>query len=327
MTRSRRTRPLFTTTTLAATAALLAGVAGPAPSASAATSVPSALPVSAQQALPDRPLLRLGDTGQAVAAWQRQLILITGADLTVDGVYGTMTEQATTDFQRFFDMRADGIVGEDTRGLMRYLLAVQRDYTHLATFDEFEAVGYPTESGYCFELRAGDEVAIRCGIVTPYRLAAATMALGDRTVLLGTADPGVDRVMIETDDGRVLPAELRREVRASNQNVWVSPVFAPDVAAVRGLAPDGSEIRRIVVDDGDTILVLERGDRGQAVAAWQGKLNVATGADLATDGVFGSRTVQATMDFQRFFGLTPDGIVGPQTRDVLDYIYSLKLNQ
>lgn len=59
------------------------------------------------------------------------------------------------------------------------------------------------------------------------------------------------------------------------------------------------------------------GDRGQAVAAWQGTLNRVTGTRLVVDGHFGPDTVAATRNFQRFFGLPVDGVVGPKTYETM----------
>ena len=42
----------------------------------------------------------------------------------------------------------------------------------------------------------------------------------------------------------------------------------------------------------------------------------------AVDGVFGSRTEASVIAFQRIFGLTPDGIVGPGTWYELVRLYA-----
>ncbi|WP_240613239.1 peptidoglycan-binding domain-containing protein [Brachybacterium endophyticum] len=57
---------------------------------------------------------------------------------------------------------------------------------------------------------------------------------------------------------------------------------------------------------------LRFGARGSAVSSLQKSLN-AKGARLATDGVFGSKTLSAVKSFQRSAGIHVDGVVGPST--------------
>lgn len=73
----------------------------------------------------------------------------------------------------------------------------------------------------------------------------------------------------------------------------------PAAAAGGGASAAGGEV------------VLERGDRGDAVRSLQRAL------DVAADGVFGKQTERAVKRFQRRKGLVADGIVGPQTRQAL----------
>jgi Transglycosylase-like domain/Putative peptidoglycan binding domain len=58
-------------------------------------------------------------------------------------------------------------------------------------------------------------------------------------------------------------------------------------------------------------VVVERGDRGQAVRSIQSALGI------PADGVFGPQTERAVRQFQRREGLVVDGVVGPQTRSAL----------
>jgi hypothetical protein len=61
---------------------------------------------------------------------------------------------------------------------------------------------------------------------------------------------------------------------------------------------------------------LSLGDRGQRVKLLQEKLN-ALGSHLTTDGIFGTGTHAAVVEFQARNGLTADGIVGPKTFQAL----------
>jgi peptidoglycan hydrolase-like protein with peptidoglycan-binding domain len=274
----------------------------------------------------DRPLLRLGDTGSSVAAWQRQLRVVTGADLAVDGLYGTPTEEATAGFQRFFGLRVDGIVGEDTRELMRYLLAVGHELDEIARDlrgEGIRVVGYQGDVGYCLEVQDGDEVGVSCGEASAAPIGAQLVDVGDRQVLLGTVEGVIDEVEVELADGTTRNVPVV-DPSAFGRDVWVVAEPPSQVDVVRALAGDGSEVRAVVVDDATAYLVLERGDRGPRVQQWQRRLNRVTGAGLATDGIFGTNTVTATRSFQRFFGLRVDGIVGPRTRETMEYVLALQ---
>ena len=66
---------------------------------------------------------------------------------------------------------------------------------------------------------------------------------------------------------------------------------------------------------------LALGSRGAAVATWQHRIDAwldhTHRTRLTADGNFGTSTQEATSALQRARGLTPDGIVGPQTRHAL----------
>lgn len=64
--------------------------------------------------------------------------------------------------------------------------------------------------------------------------------------------------------------------------------------------------------------MLERGDRGPAVAALQGRLSRLGYWLAAADGNFGLTTQQAVYALQKAAGLTADGVYGPKTAAALD---------
>jgi len=64
--------------------------------------------------------------------------------------------------------------------------------------------------------------------------------------------------------------------------------------------------------------VLERGDRGPAVAALQARLSRLGYWPAAADGNFGLTTQQAVYALQKAAGLTADGVYGPKTAAALD---------
>ena len=72
---------------------------------------------------------------------------------------------------------------------------------------------------------------------------------------------------------------------------------------------------------------VKSGSRGETVKTLQTMLNAVNNAGLTVDGIFGSGTKNAVVNYQKKKGLTADGIVGPKTWEKLSYDYALKMNQ
>jgi hypothetical protein len=83
------------------------------------------------------------------------------------------------------------------------------------------------------------------------------------------------------------------------------------IAALLCAATVASADRGSATASASSVVVVKRGDRGQAVRSVQRALGI------PADGVFGPQTQRAVRQFQRRKGLTVDGIVGPQTRTAL----------
>ena len=64
-----------------------------------------------------KPVLRLGDKGDAVREWQQRL-LHQGYAMSIDGDFGSATETGTKAFQQDSDLAPDGVVGSDTYAAM-----------------------------------------------------------------------------------------------------------------------------------------------------------------------------------------------------------------
>jgi len=70
--------------------------------------------------------------------------------------------------------------------------------------------------------------------------------------------------------------------------------------------------------------VLHLGSKGAAVKELQNKVNVVMGSNLKADGSFGSLTKKVVLNLQKRFHLVQDGVVGPKTWAVVDYVYGVK---
>lgn len=88
------------------------------------------------------------------------------------------------------------------------------------------------------------------------------------------------------------------------------PLTVEEVSAPPVQVPLNSNTQRII----------DIGDRGADVQELQNMLVRIGYADIHPDGVFGQKTLNAVVHFQKLYNLTPDGIVGPSTWRVLDQV-------
>lgn len=107
---------------------------------------------------------------------------------------------------------------------------------------------FPSESGRCFQVTAGNAWETRCEPTTDDTLQVRTVPIGDSfSVLTGVVTDAVSNVRVEYDDGASLPLELVA-TGSSGLRAWASPILADDVDAI--VADDGEqEIARTVPDD------------------------------------------------------------------------------
>ena len=108
------------------------------------------------------------------------------------------------------------------------------------------------------------------------------------------------------------------------RNTWnhISHIYN----AVSRLAELDAEGKRYTIGENPPNVVLRRGSRGADVRQLQFLLNVISQFNDAVppvieDANFDQRDENAVMDFQRAFGLPPDGIVGPATWQQLYAVY------
>lgn len=94
--------------------------------AASAPPAPRPAPTPAPSPAGGNPTIARGATGAAVRQLQIELNTVAGRGLVADGIFGPATDAAVRDFQRFFNLGVDGIVGPRTWGMLDFCFAARR---------------------------------------------------------------------------------------------------------------------------------------------------------------------------------------------------------
>lgn len=271
------------------------------------------------ESYPGRPL-QLGSAGEDVRTIQLELNRI-GKNYpaipqiaSVDGIFSQQTQRAVTKFQEIFNLTPDGIVGRTT------WYKIKNIYNGVKSLNDLETEGISAN-----EIRNFLSTILRQG------------ARGDQVRYLQYFLNFINLINNE------------------NSQIAVDGIFgnATKNAVINfqrkyGLTPDGivgRNTKNKLLDVYGSILnnlpeqyqpyrnfyypgyILLQGSRGDPVKQLQLFLNTVaqnTGAfsKITVDGVFGSKTENAVVAYQRYKGLTPTGLVDPVTWEDLreDYI-------
>ena len=261
---------------------------------------------SIPQSYPGTPL-RQGSRGTAVFTLQRQLNRIAKdypflGKLTVDGVFGSRMAATVRAFQKQFNLTADGVVGRQTWYKISYIYVSVKDLAELTSEGETSTgtLSNGTWNGTVLSTGASgsavEQVQFWLNTLAQYDSAIPSVKVDG---VFGTATANAVRAFQRkyglTVDGIV------------GQTTWKELY---------------DEFLSIQSDNGTPNAYpgtpLREGSSGQNVRLVQFWLKIArtvyTSLESVTvDGKFGAGTAAAVRRFQRYFGLTADGVVGRTT--------------
>ena len=261
---------------------------------------------SIPQSYPGTPL-RQGSRGAAVFTLQRQLNRIAKdypflGKLTVDGVFGSRMAATVRAFQKQFNLTADGVVGRQTWYKISYIYVSVKDLAELTSEGETSTgtLSNGTWNGTVLSTGASgsavEQVQFWLNTLAQYDSAIPSVKVDG---VFGTATANAVRAFQRkyglTVDGIV------------GQTTWKELY---------------DEFLSIQSDNGTPNAYpgtpLREGASGQNVRLVQFWLKIArtvyTSLESVTvDGKFGAGTAAAVRRFQRYFGLTADGVVGRTT--------------
>ena len=249
-------------------------------------------------------VLRAGSRGEEVERLQFYLNEVAEfvpeiPSLSVDGIFGPGTTRSVEAFQNYYGLTVDGLVGRATwdRIYAEYR-SIQADITPPNVNNPGQYPGTP--------LREGD------------RGNSVKLAQFYLTIV---ADFYTDLPKISAD-GIFGPA-TSRAVRAFQQRFGLSvdgiigqatwnKLYEVFSGSINGVLPENGTPGQYPGAP------LRRGSTGAYVKEAQFYLYLLSAyyteiPRISYDGIFGSGTEQAVIAFQRLFGLTPDGVIGPAT--------------
>ena len=267
------------------------------------------------QSYPGSPL-RQGDSGTAVFTLQRQLNRITKdypflGKLTVDGVFGSRMAATVRAFQKQFNLTADGMVGRQTWYKISYIYVSVKDLAELTSEGE-------TSNGTLSDGTWGGTV-LRTGST-----GSAVEQLQFWLNTLAQYDSAIHSVTVDGVFGSGTAAAVRAFQRKYGLTV-------DGVVGRTTWTEVYDQFRSIQSDNGTPNAypgtALREGSSGQNVRLVQFWLKIARTvytslANVTVDGKFGAGTAAAVQRFQRYFGLTADGVVGRTTWQKLYEVYN-----
>ena len=270
---------------------------------------------SIPQSYPGSPI-RQGDSGTAVFTLQRQLNRITKdypflGLLTVDGVFGAKMAATVRAFQKQFNLTADGVVGRQAWYKISYIYVSVKDLAELTSEGE-------VSSGTLSDGTWGGTVL---------RTGSTGSAVEQLQFWLNTLAQYESSIPSLTVDG-VYGTGTANTVRAFQRKygLTVDGVVGRDTWTALY-----DQFRSIQSDNGTPNAypgtALREGSSGQNVRLVQFWLKIARTvytslANVTVDGKFGAGTAAAVQRFQRYFGLTADGVVGRTTWQKLYEVYN-----
>lgn len=256
--------------------------------------------------------LNEGDTGDAVRGMQH-LLREHGSAVTANATFDAATAAAVEEFQTAGGLPEGGTVGPIT---WRALVVTTRPGDTGEAVRGVQSFGLtmiPESEPLVFDGVYGPVTQERVRLFQHLWGLTADGIAGRETWSYLGADKRTAWPLVKPGDTgfRVLP--VQHLLRAHGYDIAADGIYGPLTGeAVRRF--DTSN-RAVFVSDvtgnltwPSLIIQVGPGDTGEAVQAVQAVFPV-----LARDGIFGPKTQAAVHDFQEMFGLTVDGIAGPET--------------
>lgn len=261
--------------------------------------------------------IKLGDRGDSVLVIQQQLMRIRenypAIPLipTLDGIFGSSTDQAVRTFQEIFDLTPDGIVGKSTWYRISYI------YSSVAKLAE--TVGEGVSDIFSGEIPtltvsigdSGNYVLLLQKLINYISVFYPTVPSVTEDSIFGTATQNATRQFQRTFG--------LSETGVVNESVWQA-LYKVYIDIINSVTPS-------LANQGFPGTDLVRGSTGEAVRLMQNYLNAISArfpsiTPVTVDGIYGADTENAVLEFQRAVRLNPTGVIDVSTWERIVELYN-----
>ena len=277
---------------------------------------PTPTPITAQNVV----VMYKGTQGLAVKRLQERLTALGYYACDADSRYDEDDMEAVRAFQRKNGLKIDGIAGLETQQLLFSDRALPATNVALPTPTPVPTPApLPTDSGW-ITVNPGAATATPYPFYTPDltetigagSTGEGVRALQERLTVLGYYKTGVDGIFGNATQNAIVAFQRRNGLTVSGE---ANPATLKRLYSDEALSASGGTVTATPAPAASATpapAILKAGSKGDQVKAMQQRL-VALGYLSAADGIYGPRTYNAVVAFQRKNGLTADGVVGGMT--------------
>ncbi|MBQ4075372.1 MAG: peptidoglycan-binding protein [Clostridia bacterium] len=250
-------------------------------------------------------VMQNGTRGMAVTRLQERLVELGYYTITPDGIYNSDDIAAVKAFQRKNGVKIDGIAGLETQILLYSDAALPATSAPLPVITAAPTLAPTPVPLYSQTLRTGSRGEAVSNLQARLKELGYYNGTVDGLYGNGTARSVTlfQRANNLTPDG-VAGEDTQKKLYSGNVLSVATPVPTK--------APAGNTGSNSSSASGITATLLKNGDKGTDVKKLQQRL-VDLGYLNAADGIYGMRTYNAVVAFQRKNGLTADGMAGKMT--------------
>jgi len=271
--------------------------------------------------------LREGSSGEHVRTLQTYLNRISGSFplpviSPVDGIFGPATTASVRKFQRDFNLTADGIVGRATWYKINQIYAGVKALSEMTSEGERIGIGHTPPTSTLREGSRGADVVQLQFLLNFIALYNSNIPF---VIENGRFDASTRQSVeaFQRDNGMTVDSVVGRGTWTRLYDTYwgivsnsPQPLPPPVTPGRPGDIPEYPGYLLRVGSSGQDVMLL------QTALARMAEIHPQL-PSITPDGQFGSRTQSAVMAFQRMFGLSPDGIVGPATwRTLMEEYYN-----